>query len=131
MYAALKSWNENVVARDGIPNGFDGFDWDLEGANDVSSPNNYLTHEVLDLVGQMSQLAKKDGYIVSMAPPESYLDPYTSGYDGSLLHSYPEWDGIVNFNYHGLNSYASWLAKYGTTVMDDGSEVDTYDLVMI
>jgi len=66
-----------------------------------------------------------------MAPPESYLDPTTSQYDGSLLHSYPEWDPIVKFNYHGWNSYASFLAKYGTTVMNDGSEVDTYDLVMI
>jgi hypothetical protein len=54
MYAAIKSWNESVVARDGINNGFDGFDWDLEGANTVSSPNNYLTHEVLELVGQIS-----------------------------------------------------------------------------
>ena len=54
MYAAIKSWNECVVARDGIPNGFDGFDWDLEGANTVSSPNNHLTHEVLELVGQIS-----------------------------------------------------------------------------
>jgi len=66
-----------------------------------------------------------------MAPPESYLDPFTSLYDRSLLHTYPEWEGIIDFAYHGANSYAPWLAKYGTTVMPDGSKVDTFDLVMI
>ena len=55
-----------------------------------------------------------------MAPPESYLDPTTSLYDGSLLHSYPEWDPLVKFNYHGWNSYASFLAKYGTTLIGNG-----------
>jgi len=54
MYAALKNWNENIVAREGIPNGFDGFDWDLEGANEPSSPNNFLTPEVITLVGEIS-----------------------------------------------------------------------------
>ena len=34
--------------------------------------------EVLDLMGKMSQRAKKDRYIVAMAPMESYLDPTTS-----------------------------------------------------
>lgn len=72
-----------------------------------------------------------DGYIVSIVPPESYLDPTTSLYDGSLLHSYPEWEPIVEFNYHGRNGYASFLAKFGTTVIENGLEVDTYDMVMI
>ena len=72
-----------------------------------------------------------DGYIVSMAPPESYLDPTTSLYDGYLLHSYPEWEPLVEFNYHGWNSYAYFLAKFGTTVIANGQEVDTYDMVMI
>jgi hypothetical protein len=34
--------------------------------------------EVLDLMGEMSQRAKREGYIVAMAPMESYLDPTTS-----------------------------------------------------
>ena len=55
-----------------------------------------------------------------MAPPESYLDPTTSFYDGSLLHPYPEWETFVNFNYHGWNSYASFLTKYGTKVIGNG-----------
>lgn len=31
VYAAWKAWNEGVVARPGLANGFDGIDWDLEG----------------------------------------------------------------------------------------------------
>lgn len=31
----------------------------------------------LDLMGEMSQRAKRDGWVVAMAPMESYLDPYT------------------------------------------------------
>ena len=54
MYAAIKNWNENIVARIGIPHGFDGIDWDLEGDNSESSPNNYFTDELLELVGQIS-----------------------------------------------------------------------------
>jgi hypothetical protein len=30
------------------------------------------------MIGEMSQLAKRDGYIVAMAPMESYMDPTTS-----------------------------------------------------
>ena len=40
MYAAFKDWNEKIVARAGIPNGFDGIDWDLEGNDTPSDPNN-------------------------------------------------------------------------------------------
>lgn len=126
----MKNWNENIVARPGLPFGFDGFDWDLEGANNPSDPNNEITQECLDLAGQIGQLVKQDGYLGSIVPPESYLDPTTSLYDRSLLHSYPEWDPLVKFNYHGWNSYASWLAKYGTTIVD-GLIVGTYDVVMI
>ena len=54
MYAAFKNWNENVVARSGIPNGFDGIDWDLEGNDTPSDPKNLITRECLDLVGRIS-----------------------------------------------------------------------------
>jgi hypothetical protein len=57
---------------------------------------------------------------VSIVPPESYLDPTTSLYDGLLLHPYQEWQTLVDFNYHGWNSYASFLAKYGVTELGDG-----------
>jgi len=119
----------------------------MEGANDPYAASNYLTREMLDLVGEMSQLAKQDGYIVSMVPPESYLDPTTSEFDGSLLHSYPEWESSITFNYHGRNGYAYLLAKYGQTqvassieVINDefktvrklrSTHVDTFDLISI
>lgn len=58
-YAAWKSWNSPV-------NGFqfDGIDWDVEGDDTVSSPNNYMTLPLLQLMGQVSQMAKADGFIV-------------------------------------------------------------------
>ena len=34
----------------------------------------------------MSQAAKDAGFLVTMVPPESYLDPTTSAFDLSLLH---------------------------------------------
>ena len=37
--------------------------------NDLKDPNNNFTVAQLDLMGRMSQLAKADGYIVTMAPP--------------------------------------------------------------
>lgn len=140
MWNAWKDWNTLSVAAEGLPGGFDGIDWDMEGANDPSAPSNYVSPEMLDLVGQMSQLAKIDGFIVSVVPPESYLDQTTSQFDGSLLHSYPEWESIVDFNYHGHNCYAYLLAKYGTTIVEkdtanshgsSGQTVQTFDIVSI
>lgn len=54
---------------------------DIEGNDDLSSPNNRFTEACLCLMGEMSQLGKADGYVVSMAPAESYLDPTTSHFD--------------------------------------------------
>jgi len=77
-----------------------------------------------------SQLAKADGYIVSMVPAESYLDPTTSEFDQSLLHTYPDgWQ--PGFTYHGRNPYAYILSRYAHTHMPDGSRMDTFDLVLI
>lgn len=110
---------------------FDGFDWDIEGNDDLSSPYNQFTLPCLDLMGQMSQLAKKDGYLVSMVPAESYLDPTTSAFDLYLNHSYPEWETLEpNFLYHGHNAYAYLLIKYGTTLVNKDA-TDTFDFVTI
>ena len=54
---------------------FDGIDWDYEGHDDRSSPTSRFTLETLDVMVDFSVEAKKRGYIVSMAPAESYLDP--------------------------------------------------------
>jgi hypothetical protein len=131
VYAAWKEWNANVVARPGFESGFDGVDWDLEGNDTPSDPGNNFTVACLDLVGQFSQAAQADGFIVTLVPPESYLDPMTAPtYDRSLLHNYPDsWQ--PNFLYHGRNAYALLLAKYGNTTLSDGSSVLTYDLIMI
>ena len=93
--------------------GFDGIDWDIEGNTDKNSSINYFTYKELDIMGKFSQLLKKEGYIVSMAPAESYLDPTTDEFSLSLLHNYLEWEKEVpEFNYHGRNVYAYLLAKY-------------------
>lgn len=134
MWAAWKEWNLGVVEAAGLPGGFDGIDWDMEGANDPEDPNNVLAMDMLNLVGEMSQLAKQDGFIVTMVPAESYLDSTTSLYDTSLLHSYPEWEGIMDFNYHGRNGFAFLLTKFRHTSVTKDTHtalVDTFDLVSI
>lgn len=96
---------------------FDGIDWDVEGVNDRKSSNNYFTKKLLDLMGEMSRMANHSGNLVSMAPPESYLDQTTSLFDLSLLHTYPDWvtEGI-EFAYHAHNTYAYLLAVYGNYI---------------
>jgi hypothetical protein len=130
-YAAWRAWNEVVVARPGLPSGFDGIDWDLEGNDDVSSPFNELRVEVLDFVGRFSVLAKRDGYLVSLVPAESYLDPMTEpSFSRSLLLNYPGDVGWAkNFSYHGRNGYAYLLSRYGGG--GGGGEPETFDLVLI
>jgi len=123
-WALFARWNRDVVAADGFP-GFDGIDWDLEGNDAVSSPWNHFSIAGITAVGQMSQSAKDAGFLVTMVPPESYLDPTTSLFDLSLLHAYPEWH--PEFKYHGHNCYAALLAKWGTTAAGRR----TFDLVDI
>eukprot|EP01036_Dinobryon_divergens_P031669 gene31669-41112_t len=131
VYEHWNWWNRNFAAR---PEkgfyGFDGFDWDIEGNDDFQSKYNIFTPECLDLMGKMSQLAKQDGYIVAMAPAESYLDPTMNGFDRSLLHEYEEWATIQpGFTYHGLNTYAYLLDH----VVEEGEGVygSTFDFVTI
>ena len=109
--------------------GFDGLDWDIEGNDNLTSIYNIFTVKCLDLIGQFSQLAKTRGnYIVSIAPAESYLDPFTTKFDRKLTHSYPEWQELKpNFTYHGRNCYAYLFSKYGTS----SSSVDIFDFVTV
>eukprot|EP00958_Prasinococcus_capsulatus_P009230 scaffold907_cov398-Prasinococcus_capsulatus_cf.AAC.5 len=79
-------------------------------------------------MGVMSTLAKQDGYIVSLAPPESYLDPRApaaeASFSRSLLLTYPKWEREWKkdlganytepyFGYHGRNCWAYLVAAYG------------------
>ena len=117
VYTAWKQWNNGL---------FDGFDWDIEGNDDFDSPYNHFTSACLDLMGRMSQLAKQDGFIVTMAPAESYLDPTCSVFDYDLNHTYSEWDVIQpGFKYHGHNTYAYLLAKYGSTTLKPNTPATT------
>jgi hypothetical protein len=84
-WTVFEKWNKEVVARDGF-DGFDGLDWDLEGNDVVASPANHFSVAGITAVGTMSQAAKDAGFLVTMVPPESYLDPTTSAFDLSLLH---------------------------------------------
>ena len=91
-----------------------------------------MTVECLHFMGRFSQLAKQDGFLVSMAPAESYLDPTRQGFDRSLLHSYDEWNSLhPDFTYHGLNTYAPLLSSEYKYTLVDGRLVDTFDWVMI
>ena len=131
-YNAWIKWNNASINSSLGFNGFDGFDWDIEGNDDLNSPYNQFTIECLDLMGEMSQLAKKDGFIVTMAPAESYLDVKNSGFDRSLKHNYPEWEVLQpNFTYHGRNVHAYLLAKYGYTRVHETSEIITFDLISV
>lgn len=139
-------WNRKIIARPDIGFfGFDGLDWDIEGHDDVQHENNHFAVECLDFIGQFSQLAKRDGYIVSMAPAESYFDPLLSPqFDRSLRHEYEEWRSYLSdpFPYHGRNVYTYIFARYGRvsvsiTPISDGEvneyqqEVDTFDFVTV
>ena len=52
---------------------FHGIDWDLEGNDDRQSPNNYFTIQCLEKM-------KEGGYIVHLAPPQSYLNLRSSNF---------------------------------------------------
>ena len=83
-------------------------------------------------MGQLSQLLKKQGYVVAMAPAESYLDPTTSEFSLTLNHNHPEWTALQpKFLYRGRNIYAYLLARYGKTSLSDSLVVDTFDFVTV
>ena len=112
-------FNDKISNKENNFNGFDGIDWDIEGNDDKQSSHNYFTYKELDIMGEFSLLLKKEGYIVSMAPPESYLDYTTNEFSLTLLHNYPEWEKEVpDFTYHGKNAYAYLIAKFSINTFD-------------
>ena len=122
-YEAWIEFNEKISNEDLGFYGFDGLDWDIEGHDNFSSSINHFTYEELNLMGELSQILKKNGYIVSMAPAESYLDSTTEEFSLSLLYNYPEWETLTpNFTYHGRNAYAYLIAKYS---------IDTFDFISL
>ena len=95
---------------------FHGIDWDLEGNDDTSSPNNVFTIECLDKMGEISQLMKNDGYIVSIAPPQSYLNFNHTNFSRYVNLTVPHRRWHAEFEYFGKNVYAHLLAKYGSSI---------------
>lgn len=103
----------NQYERQGVKERlFHGIDWDLEGNDDLRSPFNEFTKECLIQVGDFSELAHRDGLIVSMAPPESYLDIYSERFSRFVNLTYPDDDWHHDFQHHGSNVYAYLLAKH-------------------
>ena len=106
-----------------------GLDIDFEGNDDMSSRWNVMSTQELDTVGEFITLAKADGYIVTMAPPQSYFDIHTSEFSHYLNltdttntsngRRRRQWHS--DFSYFGRNLYAYWMARYG----------DAIDLVMV
>mmetsp|Transcript_15774 Transcript_15774/g.22533 ORF Transcript_15774/g.22533 Transcript_15774/m.22533 type:complete len:425 (+) Transcript_15774:51-1325(+) len=111
LFYAFHNWN--------TPNGcklFDGIDWDLEGEDNLQGKNNLFTLECLEQVEKVSQLAKKYGYTVSMAPAESYLDIPNSKFSRYVNLTYPDDNWHHEFSYHGASVYAYILAKWGDCI---------------
>ena len=69
---------------------FHGIDWDLEGNDNLTSINNVFTVECLDKMGNISTLMKNDGYVVTMAPPQSYLNFHNSNFSRYVNQTIPD-----------------------------------------
>ena len=96
------SWNEEI--------GFHGIDWDLEGNDSPSSPENTFSLHTLKVMEDFTKSAVSKKFYVAMAPPQSYLDPQNSEFSRSLQHS-PDWQ--ESFSYHGSNVYGYLIATCG------------------
>ena len=114
-YKQFNRWN-NAASGPGFENGFDGIDWDLEGADDQSSDINNFTVDKIKLIADFSKLAKKDGFITSIAPPQSYLDVGTSEFSMKLTLKATHWHD--EFEYAGRNAYAPWLVMHDWDIVN-------------
>lgn len=96
---------------------FDGIDWDLEGDDFLSSPSNVFAIDCLDKMGHISQLASEENYIVTMAPPQSYLDVDGNGRFSRYLNlTDPTRSWHNKFSHFGANAYAYLLARFGDSI---------------
>jgi len=106
-WAAWEAWDAAAVSA-GLPGGFDGVDWDLEGDDALASASNTFTPALLHLIADFSSRAKASGRYVSLAPAHSYLDHTTDAFSLSLTHPARCWHH--DFHYSGRNVYAAVLA---------------------
>jgi hypothetical protein len=107
-----KRWDARFAERVGLSphlwDGFAGVDLDVEGADTASSSDNHFPSKLIELCGTFALAAKRDGFISTMVPPQSYLDCGSPDYDqdGSVEHA-DEW--APHFPYHGQNTYGRSL----------------------
>lgn len=102
----FRAWNDNEL--------FDGVDWDLEGHDNPEAPTCILSAEVEEIVLTFTTLARSAGFVVAVAPPESYLDAKGDGSLSRRLNLQPlaPWGAkIGDFPYAGRNAYARLLAR--------------------
>jgi len=118
-WSALKEYDE-AAQQEGLTDGFDGIDWDLEGNDTPEAKRNFFTSDSLGLVARISELAKADGKLVTMSPAQSYLDVATDEFALDLIE--PAACFHHDFDYHGRNLYAALLVL---------AQPDTFDLVTL
>ncbi|KAL7527886.1 hypothetical protein ACHAXR_003490 [Thalassiosira sp. AJA248-18] len=105
-------WKQYSIASDI----FHGIDWDLEGNDNMASPTNVFTLDCLDKMGEISRLMKEDGYVVAMAPPQSYLNFNNPNFSRYVNLTIPDRRWHSDFDYFGSNIYGYLLAKYGNYI---------------
>ena len=89
--------------------------------DDLSSSLNYFPKKTMDMIGGISKLAKKDSYIVTIVPAQSYLDIHSPKFSQYVNLTDKDRDWHSDFHYFGQNTYAYLLAEYG----------DYIDLVLV
>jgi len=88
---------------------------------------------VVDLVVDFSKRARADGYVVGLAPAESYLDALSDGAVSLSLNEQPlsPWPADVlpggTFPYAGRNAYAEVLRRLGGSDGIDFCSVQFYE----
>lgn len=122
-WRALAAYDEQA-ARAGLRGGFDGIDIDLEGSDNRSSPSNTFDPATLRVVAAIATRAKAAGKMMSLAPPQSYLDCTTSRFTFSVIEPARCWTSGSGtaFRYAGRNAYAAFLAL---------TPPDTFDFISL
>ena len=105
---SASKWYEGF--REHLGGIFDGFDWDLEGHDNLQSATNEFSIQCLQKMAAVSRMAKTDGYVVAMAPPQSYLDFGHSWFSRRVNFTDPTREWHNDFSYFGRNVYAYLLA---------------------
>ncbi|KAL7509575.1 hypothetical protein ACHAWX_000765, partial [Stephanocyclus meneghinianus] len=101
-------WKSSVLSKL-----FHGVDWDLEGNDFFDSKDNVFTVQCLKKMGEISRMLKEEGYIVTIAPPQSYLNIRNRNFSRFVNLTSPTRTWHSKFHYFGSNVYAYLLAKYG------------------